>query len=204
MSFPVSIVNLIARAATIGAVIYSLYRLIRFIILRLGKGSRRTEGSPEGDHGERMPEDLPHDASPGLRSEALSHDPGPGLRSEALSHDPGPGLHSEALSHGPGPGLHPRTPSPDCAVSESDLSAIAYRGGYRDPRTEEVAVNGREVMIRFRPEGSLSTYEAYMTFVLRGREFAQYSIQSNSPDPELPRQTADRIQYELQMHAGLI
>lgn len=191
MSFPVSIVNLIARAATIGAVIYSLYRLIRFIILRLGKGSRGTEGSPEGDHGERMPEDLPHDASPGLRSEALSH-------------DPGPGLHLEALSHGPGPGLHPRTPSPDCAVSESDLSAIAYRVGYRDPRTEEVAVNGREVMIRFRPEGSLSTYEAYMTFVLRGQNFAQYSIQSNSPDPELPRQTADRIQYELQMRAGLI
>lgn len=87
-------------------------------------------------------------------------------------------------------------------IDTRDFARIAYKVGYRHPRTEEILVDGGQVQIRFTSQSGYSIYDAYASFELSGQRFGEYSLRSTNVDSDVPKHIADKIQSEMRKHVG--
>lgn len=88
-------------------------------------------------------------------------------------------------------------------ISERDFTRIAYKAGYRHPKTEEILINGSNVEIRFLSQSGYSEYNAVVSFELSGSKFSEFSIRTTNPDSTVPTHIAEKIQSEMRRQVGL-
>lgn len=98
----------------------------------------------------------------------------------------------------------PKVPDPVYSINARDFARIAYKAGYRHPRTEEILVDGGQVRIRFASQSGYSMYDAYALFELSGQRFGEYSLRSTNVDSDVPKHIADKIQTEMRKHVGFL
>ena len=98
----------------------------------------------------------------------------------------------------------PKVSAPVYSIGTRDFARIAYKAGYRHPRTEEILVDGGQVQIRFASQSGYSIYDAYASFELSGQKFGEYSLRSTNIDSDVPKHIADRIQSEMRKHVGFL
>lgn len=92
---------------------------------------------------------------------------------------------------------------PVYSISERDFARIAYKTGYKHPRTEEILVDGGRIQIRFTSQSGYSIYDAYVSFELSGQRFSEYSLRSTNADSDVPKHIADKIQSEMRKTVGV-
>lgn len=97
----------------------------------------------------------------------------------------------------------PEEAFPSYEISERDFMRIAYKAGYRNPKTEEILVDGSRVEIRFSSQTGYSQFSATLDFELSGRNFGEYHLHTNNPESGTPRHIADKIRSEMQKQVGL-
>lgn len=98
----------------------------------------------------------------------------------------------------------PSAPPPSYEISVRDFMRIAYKVGYRHPRTEEVWINGGQIELKFASQSGFSMNKATISFVLSGSDFGLYSIQSTNHDSDVPKHIADKIQSEIRKIVGIV
>ena len=98
----------------------------------------------------------------------------------------------------------PSPPPPSYEISVRDFMRIAYKVGYRHPRTEEVWINGGQIELKFASQSGFSMNKATISFVLSGADFGSYSIQSTNHDSDVPKHIADKIQSEIRKIVGIV
>lgn len=92
---------------------------------------------------------------------------------------------------------------PAYSISARDFARIAYKAGYKHPRTEEILVDGGQVQIRFTSQSGYSVYDAYASFELSGQRFGEYSLRSTNADSDVPKHISDKIRSEMRKQIGL-
>ena len=98
----------------------------------------------------------------------------------------------------------PKVSAPVYSIDTRDFARIAYKVGYKHPRTEEILVEGGQVQIRFTSQSGYSIYDAYISFELFGQRFGEYSLRSTNADSDVPKHIADKIQSEMRKHVGFL
>lgn len=88
-------------------------------------------------------------------------------------------------------------------ISERDFTRIAYKVGYRHPKTEEILVDGSSVEIHFLSQSGYSQYDAVVSFELSGPNFGEFNIRTTNPDSTVPKHIAEKIQSEMRKQVGL-
>lgn len=96
----------------------------------------------------------------------------------------------------------PKEAFPTYEIGANDFARIAYKVGYKHPRTEEILVDGTCLRIRFTSQSGMSSYDATVVFELSGRNFGQYTIRSTNLDSDVPKHIADKIQLEMRRFVG--
>ena len=97
----------------------------------------------------------------------------------------------------------PEEAFPSYEISERDFMRIAYKAGYRNPKTEEILVDGSHVEIRFSSQTGYSKFRATLDFELSGRNFGEYTLYNNNPESGTPRHIANIIRSEMRKQVGL-
>ena len=74
---------------------------------------------------------------------------------------------------------------------------------YRNPRIENVDVDGNSVSIEISSQTGLSVSHARLIFKMSGFEIGSYQIECDNPDTSIPDKIANRIQTEIRNHVGI-
>lgn len=82
-------------------------------------------------------------------------------------------------------------------IDQNEFARIAYKNGYRNPRTESVVVNGNYVHISFSSQSGQSQFSATIIFETSGSKFGQYVIHSTNPDSGIPKRIAEKIRVDM-------
>lgn len=88
-------------------------------------------------------------------------------------------------------------------INQNEFVRIANKTAYRNPRVENVEINGNAVFIEFSSQTGLSRNHAKMTFSLTGTSIGKYTITTDNCDSSLPTHIANKIQTEIRNSVGL-